>query len=83
MGGALVRFVTRSSNEGALRPDVLLGEVRRRLGAISTAGGCHGGGEGEGASPDAVSSTEQSTRVRIVRRAQYLEREDGTWVRPI
>lgn len=83
LGGALVSFVTRSSNEGALRPDVLMGEVRRRLGAIPTAGGCGRGDEGVQGAPDVVSSHEQSTRVRIVRRAQYLEREDGTWVRPI
>lgn len=82
-GGALVSFVTRSSNEGALRPDVLMGEVCRRLGAIPTAGGCGRGAEGSQGTRDVVSSGEQSTRVRIVRRAQYLEREDGTWVRPI
>lgn len=83
-GGVVASFVTRSSNEGALRPDVLMAEVCRRLGTIPTAGGCGQGGEGQAQACDVVSSARDMTaRARIVRRAQYLEREDGTWVRPI
>lgn len=79
-GGAGTAFsvTTRSSNEGALRPDVLAGALAAQL-AESFA---RDGGPG----PDrdgAVVSFRHGLRTSIVRSAQYLEGEDGSWVRPM
>lgn len=76
--GALVRFTTRSSNEGALRPDVLMGAV-----AVQLAESCAAGGEVPGRDGVSVVSCKRWLRTSIVRTAQYLEGEDGSWVRPI
>lgn len=79
--GAAVRmeFATRASNQGALRPDVFLGDVLDRCQAILTAGparrpGCEAGD---------VSSPLARLRASISRTSQLIECEDGTWHRPI
>ena len=72
-------FATRSSNEGALRPDVLMAAVAARLQAASAVGREEGAGE----MPCGVSSACERVRVLILRGTQHLESEDGTWVRPI
>ena len=76
--GALVRFATRSNNEGALRPDVFMGAVKRRLADLVAVGGSV-------RDADAVEDvlSRGYMRTSIVRTAQYLEKEDGTWQRPI
>ena len=76
--GARIVVTTRSSNQGALRPDVLMGAVLGQLAESCAAQGelgAHGG--------DDVVSFKGCVRTRVVRTAQYLEGEDGTWVRPI
>lgn len=76
--GARAVFTTRSSGEGALRPDVVLGAVVGQLAetfAVQAAEGRRG--------DDAVVSFKRCLRTSVVRTAQYLEREDGTWARPI
>ena len=77
-GGACVRLATRSSNEGALRPDVFMGAVKERLADLLAVGGI---GESDEPSGDVLS--EGYLHTSITRTAQYLEEEDGTWVRPI
>ena len=76
---ACVSFATRSSNAGALRPDVLMGAVLASLGRDAAVGR----EEGPGGSVPGVSSWAERVRVLVVRVAQHLESEDGTWVRPI
>lgn len=73
-----IEMVTRASNEGALRPDVFLDAVIAQLAETSRAAG----GPVSAAADDAV-SCRQLVRADIVRTAQYLEGEDGSWVRPI
>ena len=76
--GARVTFTTRSSNEGALRPDVLLGAVLSQLAETSAAAA-----EPWACTPDPVVSFKRCMRTHVVRTAQYLEGDDGSWVRPI
>lgn len=76
--GARLSFVTRSSNEGALRPDVLLGEITRQLAESYAVHGESGASQASG-----VVSFDRYLRTDVVRTAQYLEGEDGTWSRPI
>ncbi len=78
-GSARVSFSTRSSNEGALRPDVLMRAVMDRCESIPTAGR-DGGTARMGA---VVSSSGIRLRASINRDAQQIESEDGTWHRPI
>lgn len=76
--GALVLFATRTGNDGALRPDVLMGAVRQRLTEMLAAGPF------SEVPPDGADvSSDTYLRTLIVRKAQYLEGEDSTWVRPI
>ncbi len=79
-GGAGVRAVltTRSSNEGALRPDVLMDAVLGQLAESYAACGELGAQEAGG-----VLSWKACMRASIMRTAQHLEGKDGTWVRPI
>lgn len=77
--GAILSFATRSSNAGALRPDALCRELLCRCLPLATAGRERGAEEGGAV----VSSQAADARVSIVRRAQYLESEEGTWQRPI
>ena len=72
-------FATRSSNEGALRPDVLMAAVAARLQTAATVGRKEGGVP----AADGVSSPRERVRVLVLRGSQHLESEDGTWVRPI
>ena len=72
-------FATRSSNEGALRPDVLMAAVTARLQTAATVGRK----EGDAPAADVVSSPRERVRVLVLRGSQHLESEDGTWVRPI
>ena len=76
--GARCTLTTRSSNEGALRPDVLMGAVEGRLAeTFAEEGGC-------GVFDAAASvSCRRCLRTSIVRQAQHIEGEDGLWVRPI
>lgn len=76
--GARAVFTTRSSGEGSLRPDVLLGAVGRQLAETFAlqAPTCRD-------SSDAGVSFKRCLRTSVVRTAQYLEGEDGTWARPI
>lgn len=76
--GTRFSVTTRSSNAGALRPDVLVGAVVEQL-----AESCAARGTCPAAAEDAVVSLRQGLRTSIVRSAQYLEGEDGSWVRPI
>jgi radical SAM-linked protein len=76
--GARIELVTRATNEGALRPDVFMGAVRLQL-AESLA--VRGDAPGDPAA--AVVSCQRCLRAAVVRTAQYLEGDDGTWVRPI
>lgn len=76
--GAHIAITTRSSNQGALRPDVLMGAVIGQL-----AESCAARGELGGVLADDVVSFKGCVRTSVVRTAQYLEGEDGTWVRPI
>ncbi|MBM6999458.1 DUF2344 domain-containing protein [bacterium] len=78
-GRVVVTYATRSSNEGALRPDVFMGEVCARCQSMLTAGRERGAATGG----DGLSSEGVNVRSRIRRVAQYLESEDGTWLRPI
>lgn len=73
-----VSFTTRASNEGALRPDVLLAEVCRQLAESLAVRGTRRESEG-----DYVVSFQRNLRTSVVREAQYLEGKDGTWSRPI
>lgn len=73
--GTRVEVTTRSSNEGALRPDVLMDAVVRQL--AETCAGRAGGATADGA------SWTRCLRISIMRTAQYLEGEDGSWVRPM
>ena len=77
-GAVRASFTTRSSNEGALRPDVLMDAVLRQLAETSAAGGTSGASADE-----RVVSLKRCLRTSVVRTAQYLEGEDGSWVRPI
>ena len=76
--GTRFSVTTRSSNAGALRPDVLVGALVAQLAEQNAA--CAERGSEEGA-PGV--SWAASLRTSIVRSAQYLEGEDGSWVRPI
>lgn len=78
--GEGVRLVvtTRSSEEGALRPDILAGAIVGQLAESYAANGADGG-----RGPSDVVSFSRYVRTSIVRVAQYLEGEDGSWVRPI
>jgi len=76
--GARVSFTTRSSNEGALRPDVLMGAVIAQLAESSKAAA-----ERWACAADPVVSFKRCMRTDVVRTAQYLEGDDGTWLRPI
>lgn len=73
-----LKFTTRSSNDGALRPDVLLAELTRQLAEARAVR------RGSGA-PDAenVVSFQRNLHISVLRTAQYLEGKDGTWSRPI
>ena len=77
-GGVHLSFTTRSSNEGALRPDVLLAEVCRQLAESLAVRG-----SSAGSTQDYVVSFQRNLRTSVVRTAQYLEGKDGTWSRPI
>ncbi len=83
--GALVEFTTRSSGDGSLRPDVLMGEICARLSDSMTADRPHPAADvpAEGCGVVSCDHCNVMTRVRILRCAQFLESEDGTWVRPI
>lgn len=74
-----VTFVTRSSNAGSLRPDVLMEQVCARCRALLTAERERGSSWAE----LGVSSHAVNVRARIMREAQYLESEDDSWHRPI
>lgn len=76
--GARCVVTTRSSNEGALRPDVLMRAVEGRLAETFAE---EGGRRGTGGGRDV--SCKRCLRTSIVRLAQYTEGEDGQWVRPI
>ena len=76
--GVRLSLTTRSSDAGALRPDVLMDAVFARLAESSAARGESAPAQGE-----PVVSFKRYLRTSIVRTAQYLEGEDGTWVRPI
>lgn len=76
--GARVSLTTRSSNEGALRPDVLMAAVVSQLAESSAAAAEPWPFDG-----DPVVSFKRWVRTDVVRTDQYLEGEDGTWVRPI
>ena len=76
--GARIVITTRASNQGALRPDVLMGAVLGQL-----AESCAACGEPETFEASDVVSFKGCVRTSVVRTAQYLEGEDGTWVRPI
>ena len=78
-GGAVgLNFTTRSSNEGALRPDVLLAELTRQLADVLAVRGTRGADL-----PDPVVSFQRNLHTSVIRTAQYLEGKDGTWSRPI
>ena len=77
-GRVRLSFTTRSSNEGALRPDVLLAEVTRQLAELLAVRGTCGRD-----AADCVVSFQRNLRTSVVRTAQYLEGKDGTWSRPI
>ncbi len=76
--GAFARFTTRSSNAGALRPDVLMGAV-----AVQLAESCAARSEAPLCGGVSVVSCKHCLRTSVVRAAQYLEGKDGSWVRPI
>ena len=71
-------FSTRSSNDGSLRPDVLVRKVLDQWAQMSTAERLH-----SATSSQAVVSSPLELRHHITRTAQYFESEDGTWLRPI
>ncbi|MBR2835807.1 MAG: TIGR03936 family radical SAM-associated protein [Coriobacteriales bacterium] len=79
---ATITFTTRASNEGALRPDVFLDAVAMRLTDSLTVQGAK---QTEHVLPDSnlSVSSRKYFRIAIVRLAQYLEGEDGEWVRPM
>lgn len=76
--GVRAVLTTRSSNEGALRPDVLMGAVLGQLAETYAVCGELGAQEAGGAL-----SWTGCMRTSIMRTAQHLEGKDGTWVRPI
>lgn len=73
-----IAVTTRSSNQGALRPDVLMGAVLGQLAESWTVCGEPGPCDGDGGL-----SWKACVRMSVMRTAQHLETEDGTWVRPI
>lgn len=76
--GTSFSVTTRSSNDGALRPDVLAGALAAQLAETFARAEVPGAG-----ADGAVVSFRQGLRTSIVRQAQYLEGEDGSWVRPM
>ncbi len=76
--GVRLVVTTRSSEDGALRPDILAGAIVGQLAESFAANGA----EGACAASDVVSCS-RYVRTSTVRVAQYLEGEDGSWVRPI
>lgn len=75
---ATMTFTTRSDDAGALRPDVFLAAVRKQLTETSGTSALHDAVE----TPLGVVFC-PCIRMSVTRTAQYLEGEDGTWVRPI
>jgi radical SAM-linked protein len=78
-GSVRVTFATRACADGSLRPDVFLRDALLRCETISTAGR-DDGGQQVGVS---VSSSFSDVRVAINRDAQFIEGEDGRWLRPM
>ncbi len=77
-GGVGIVLTTRSSNQGALRPDVLMDALLGQLAETYAVCGELGPNAADGAL-----SWKACMRTSIMRTAQHLEGKDGTWVRPI